>query len=149
MKKLKTSKMELLKFVIFVICIIGFFLLKKVSSNETDKIFKNGEYSIGRLLEFYKGNSTLFAPNTVNQPSNTPYVRYKYSVNNIEFICRYDANTYNIPTKGIKEGKNYLVVYNKKDPQKSRILFDYIINDSIDFKKSIKKFEQKSIQKAK
>lgn len=143
MKRNKSTKKELTKFIIAVLCIAGFFLLKGVSRNETKHIFNNADFSIGKLIEYSKGSGTVITPNNVvNEPGNPPFVKFKYAVKNIEYMNRYDANTYNIPGNIIVEGKEYLVVYYNKNPQKSRMLFDYPIKDSIDFERSVKEFEK-------
>jgi len=148
-KRNKSTKKELTKFIIAVLCIAGFFLLKGVSRNETKLIISNGDFTIGKLIEYSQRSGTVITPNnTVNQPGNPPFIKFKYTAKNIEYMNRYDANTYKIPYNKIKEGAEYLVVYYNKNPQKSRMLFEYPIKDSTDFKKSVKEFEEMRKQKA-
>lgn len=136
-KKYK-KKMEIIKLLIFLLCIGGFFLLKEVSKNETDRIFKNGKYVIGIVTEFSSGSGSLIAPRLLNQPGMPAYVKYKYTIKSKVYIKRYDANTTKIPLKGVKAGDKYLVIYHKKDPKKSRMLFDRPIKDSSDFERYVK-----------
>jgi hypothetical protein len=70
-----------------------------------------------------------------------PTVRFEYIIGGQKYIHTYDENKSVVPREGVEIGEKYLVLYLKNDPQKSRILFDFPIRESTDFKESIQKFE--------
>ncbi|MFA6922994.1 MAG: hypothetical protein WC223_01960 [Bacteroidales bacterium] len=132
----------ILSAIIIIISFILILILNKTTQKENDKIISNGSYTIGTVSVYSSGKGAIIAPKIINSPSNPPWVKYTYTVNNKIYNNRYNAGNYKMPFEGVNEGERYLVVYKKDKPEKSLMLFDYPIRNDSDFEKYMEEFKK-------
>ena len=137
----------MLEYIVIFLCIVSIILFKNSFRKESQDIMLNGELTIGTVLIYSSSKPTIHAPKTINQPGQSQSVKFEYLVKNKKYIHTYGGNKGFIPSEGVVIGQKYLVKYLKRKPQKSRMLFDYPIKDSTDFKLYLKKFKNE-LQKA-
>ncbi len=137
----------MIEFIVFILCIVGIILFKNFFKKETEEIMQKGEYTTGTVLVFSSSKPTIHAPKTVNQPGQAQSIKFEYFVDGKKYIHTYGGNKGYVPSKGVKIGQKYLVKYLKRDPHKSRMLFDYPIKDSADFSRYVNKFEKMQTKK--
>ena len=108
-------------------CFIIYIILKS-KRDETKEIFNDPEYAIGTVTWFSEHKPSTI----VYWEQKSADIRFVYTIGSIEYEQYYDATTYNIPFKiDVNIGSQYLVIYKENDPEKSRILLDKPISDSL------------------
>jgi len=128
------NKNKMIGYIILGIVAVGFYVaIMRHNSNENKKIFNNPEYSIGVVTYFSNAKGAIGVPNAVTAPAKPAEIKYKYEVNGDGIENGYVDGEFKVPFSGPIAGEKYLVIYLKTNPQKSRMLFDYPINDSSDF----------------
>ena len=142
MSRMKSKKKGMIGFIVFVLCIVGIIFFKNFFKKETEGIMKKGEYTTGTVLVFSSSKPTIHTSKTVNQPGQAQSIKFEYFVNGKKYIHTYGGNKGYVPDKGVKIGQKYLIKYLKINPQKSRILFDFPVKDSVDFIRYLEKFEK-------
>ena len=131
---------------IFTVLVIAGLIILGTKHRRERHVYKNkllhyASYSIGEVSYYRSGRNSLIVPRIANNTGRTPTVEYYFSLNGDTFVNKYDAYKADVPTKGVKEGGKYLVLYNKSNPAENRMFFDYPIKDSTDFKRYVKEFE--------
>jgi len=147
MKKGKSKRRKWIEYIFFTVCVISLILFKVYFNNESEGILKNGLFTIGTVLVYSEDKPSIYAPRMVNQSGQSRSIRFEYFVNRRKYIHTYGGFVGTIPSEGVEFGQKYLVVYLEKYPQKSRMLFDYPILDSTDFKKSVQRYNKMKRQK--
>ncbi|MBN2639140.1 MAG: hypothetical protein JXR65_08645 [Bacteroidales bacterium] len=128
------------KLLIFLLLLGVFLFLNKISKDETIRIFRNGKYTVGTVTDYFLASGSVISPVT-SQPMSPPRIKYSFTVDGKEYITTYDALTSKVPFDEVSTGSKYLVIYLPENPKKSRMLFNYPIKDSADFKRCVKMFE--------
>lgn len=144
-KNLNKRKM-LLNTILVIVGIIGLLYFSKRNKEKDQTIIQNAAYTKGEIIEFYSSVAPVIAPGVVHSTGKPNRVKYQFSVDDKILSNQYpsykglryipDAN----PDTMI--GNKYLVIYNKRKPKDSRILFNYPIRDSADFKRYIKQLSK-------
>jgi hypothetical protein len=116
-----------------------FFLLRS-QKQEEERILNNGEFSIGEVTFYSSSKPGFIIPRGGGSTPKPTNVFFYYKVNDSIYEMRYSSGPgiKYIPDTGIYEGQKYLVIYDKKNPNKSRMLFKYPIRDSGDFERYVK-----------
>jgi len=136
--KIKKNRIE---FILFILGIIGIIIFKVFDNKDNKTIFNNQGFAIGVLTQFDPAKSYVsWVPNAKQLTINSPTVKFTYSVNDRTFTVNYGTDTYPIISELAIIGKKYLVVFNKNKPKSGRILLNYPIIDSTDFKRVTKTF---------
>jgi hypothetical protein len=131
-----------IEFILFLLGIIGIIIFKLTDNKDNKTISKNQGYAIGTLNDFYKGKSYVsWVPNVIQLTSESSKVKFNYLVDTIEYRVNYSTDTYPINENLAIVGKKYLVVYNQNKRTKARILLEYPILDSSDFKRMVREFK--------
>jgi len=106
-----------------------------------DKINDPG-YAIG-VINYY-------TPRYIYPNTSGAQINYTFFVNGKEYDCQYSnkqgGKEWKIPASGnYNKGDQYMVQYNitdpGKNPQSSRMLFNYKVNDSLDYEAYVKMFQ--------
>ena len=123
-----------MEFIILIIGVVVFILLKNSIKDQYEYVINNGEFSIGTVLSYSKGKPVNIA---LNQPGESPKVKYKYSVNGKNYEYVLSASVMPIP-QDVVVGQQYLIKYLKDDPARSIMLFDYPIKEEGDFERYVR-----------
>jgi hypothetical protein len=135
------NKKEKIELFLFILGVIGIIVFKVFDNKSNREIFQNQGYAIGVLTQLDKSKAYVsWVPNANQLTIKTPTVTFTYYVNDSTFIGNYGSDTYPINENLAITGKKYLVVYNKKKPHDGRILLNYPIRDSLEFKNTIRAF---------
>jgi hypothetical protein len=114
-------------------------LMIVLDNKSTIKAIKdNPAYSIGTVTRYSNGSRTIQFNGTVSRSS--PGVTIVFYVKNKKI----KTNSKGMGPKSNQadcEGKNYVVIYDYKDPKKCVILFDYPVKDSADFIQAVEKLK--------
>jgi len=97
---------------------------------------------IGDVLGDYKytvGTVELVIKYRVGVEPGGPQVRYTYSVKGRKFHAR--QNVRGVPRDRVQAGQQYIVVYSKKNPNNSFMLFRFPVKEEGDFEKWLKEFK--------
>lgn len=129
-----------------IVLIIGgvilFFLLRS-QKQEQETFLNKGEFTIGEVTFYSSSKPGFIIPKGSGSTPKPSNVFFEYKINNTIYEMRYSNSpgiSY-IPDTGVHEGEKYLVIYDKNNPKKSRMLFEYPIKDSSDFERYVKKLK--------
>ena len=130
--------------IILVILFFGFIYGIKNTLDKSDNfnILKNNyELSKGTIMKYFVSNLKGGVPSK-GIAGSTNYINYKYYVNSVKFQNGYGPNNY-VDLPDIKPNLNveFLVIYEKGNPQNSFILLNYPIISQNDFKKYLDNFK--------
>lgn len=121
--------MDKKKYILVLIIIMGLIVFlwgREINKNKTTKDLGDYDYTVGNIeVYFYRS--------PVGYNARFSSITYSYIVNNIKYINNYDALFYKLPPSPNVNDK-FVVVFNKKDPQKSLLLGDFPIKTNQDFK---------------
>ena len=135
--------MKYFEYVFVFVCIIVFIIIRVSGDKETKRILHNAKYTIGTVTYFNSGTGTIVSPRLVGQPGDSPFIKFVYTVNGLEYENSYSSNISRITVENTGPGDKYVVAFDKNDPQKSRILFDKPIKNDTDFKKYLQDLDKK------
>lgn len=139
----RADRKEIIEFSLFILGVIGIIIFN-ISDNKKNKdIFSNKSYAIGIIQQYDPGQSyVVWVPNSYQLTIRSPKIIFTYYINEIQYSQNYGSDTFYVPDQnGIKKGEKYIVVYNMKKPKEARMLFDFPILDSTDFKKYVQEFK--------
>ena len=122
--------------------IILFFLLRS-QKQEQERLINNREFTIGEVTFYSSSKPGFIIPKGSGSTPKPSNVFFEYKINDTSYEMRYSSGPgiSHIPDTGIYEGEKYLVIYDKKNPSKSRMLFKYPIKDSSDFERYVKELK--------
>ena len=141
----KNMKMDKVITILFIIFFLGGIILIQVGSKKSEVKRKSLALYGGIAIGEFDGRSS-----SVSSKGRTSSVMYSYIVDSKNYKggdtrCMEDspkaAIAFTDPRKA-KPRDKFLVLYNKNDPAKAIIRLDYPINDSTDYKRYVKEFEQ-------
>jgi hypothetical protein len=98
----------------------------------------NPAYAIGIVTHYSKGSRTIPINGTVSRTSSSVFVAFYVKNKKIKTDSKGMGPKSN---QADCEGKNYVVIYDYKDPKKCVILFDYPVKDSADFIQAVEKLK--------
>lgn len=124
-------KKTILYFGAAILFLVILYINNSYKQNELNSIFEKPSYAIGIVYEYTKKKPSL--SNYIGQLQS---VAFFYQVNDSIFKNKYECIEYPIK-EDINKGDSYLVIYNTNEPQKSRLLTNFSIKDSSDFKRYI------------
>jgi len=138
MRKKKDTMIQWIIYTIVTIVILIFVLRLQKEGNE--RIINNGELTIGEVTFYSSRKSGFIVPDGSGSTAKPSEVSLKYTIDTTIYKNRYNngPGIIHIPDTGIYEGEKYLVIYDKNNPHKSRMLFKYPIQDSGDFESYVK-----------
>ena len=138
MRKQKGTMIQWIIYTIITVVILIFVLRLQKEGNE--RIINNGEFTIGEVTFYSSRKSGFIVPDGTGSTAKPSEVSIKYTIDTNIYKNRYNngPGISHIPNTGIQEGEKYLVIYNKNNPSKSRMLFKYPIKDSSDFERYVK-----------
>jgi len=135
------SRKEKIEFALLILGIIGIIIFKVFDNKSNREILHNQGYTIGILTQIHKSKSFVsWVPNSYQLTINTPTIKFTYCVKDSTFKGNYGTDTFPINEELAVVGKAYFVVYSKKNPNTARILLDYAVRDSAEFKKTVNAF---------
>lgn len=102
-----------------------------------NNLYHNASFAIGEVVYYNSGNGSIVVPQFINSTGKAPEVEYKFTLDSTIFYNRYNAYKANVPSKNVKVGTKYLVICDKRDPNENRILFEYPIKDSSEYREHI------------
>jgi hypothetical protein len=136
------NRKEVIQFSLFILAVIGIVIFKIFDNKQNRDIFSNKSYTIGIIQNYYPSQAYTWVPNSTRLSIRTPTITFTYYINKIQYSQNYGSETFHVPDdNGIKKGEKYIVVYNIKKPKEARMLFDYPILDSTNFKKYVQEFK--------
>ncbi|GEM_PF-1136299 len=116
--------------VIVILFSSAIFMAQKRKGDLRNSIHKNTGYSIGTVTKYIGGHGGGIGKSFKVLPSD-PSIWIEFKVNN---------SKENTQSKGLLRsdmegcvGKNYIVIYDTLNPENCILLFNYPINDSLDF----------------
>jgi hypothetical protein len=134
-----------IEFLLFILGIIGIILFKVFDNKTNRRISEHQSYCIGKLTDFNKSQAYVsWVPNSYQLSIRTPKVEYKYFIKNKAYKNYYGSDTFPINENLAVIGKEYFVIFNLKKTSESRILLEYIVNDSSEFNTISKSFRDNS-----
>lgn len=138
---MKINKKKMWEWIIAIaVVVIIIIFVNKVQNKYIERILNNAEYTTGKVFFFSGSKSGLVVPGLIQSTPKPTNAFTKYFVDNTEYE---NKNTCGpgiqyIPDTGIQKGDKFLVIYNKKKPKESCVLFDYPIKDNGDFERYVK-----------
>ena len=146
--KRKIKMTNIFTIVVIVATIVVGVIHRKDKQRYHEELKGSADYYIGEVIKFTSATSSLAAPKFANRGRNAE-IEFFFVSNDKKLVCKYDDWTGYIPSRNVIEGDKFLVLHPKGTlSSESRILLDYPIKDSIDFKRYVKEFEQMRKQKA-
>lgn len=126
-----------------IVCILLLIFVSRSQKQGNERILNNGEFTIGEVTFYSSSKPGFIVPRGTGSTAKPTEVDFIYSVNNKKYEMKYPKGPgiRFIPDTGIYEGEKYLVIYDKKNPSKSRMLFKYPIKDSGDFERYVKELK--------
>ncbi len=123
-----------------IVCILLFIFVSRSQKQGNERILNNGEFTIGEVTFYSSSKPGFIIPRGSGSTAKPSEVSLKYTIDTTIYKNRYNngPGISHIPDTGIYEGEKYLVIYDKKNPSKSRMLFKYPIKDSGDFERYVK-----------
>jgi hypothetical protein len=112
-----------------IIIIAAFFSFASMGC-EKDVLIQKPGYCIG-IVDFY----------AYGHPSS--HITFEYTVSNIKYYASYGdgQNGWSVPNyKGYKTGDQFMVQYDLNNPNTARMLFNYPVKDSTDYKRYVEQF---------
>jgi len=125
------SKKMIVNILFFAVMIILFIILHKSTSDSEKNRHNHGEFSIGFFIKY--------SPSGPGTSGGCRYYFYDGNGSRRSSMQHRDQPAQS-EIKKIKEGDQYLVLYNDDG---SDMLFDYPIKDSADFEKYVKEFTER------
>ena len=133
-KNYKTINFQLKLILIIITIAIPFKIYDIIGNdNQIQSLVKNFNVTNGKVIKHIIGTGKAIS-----------YIEFKYYVNNIELIKKYD-NTYysSFPLEKPNLNSEYLVIYEKGNPNNSLILLNYELKDKNDLEKYKNEFQKK------
>lgn len=116
---------------IFIFCLIVLLITNKINKHKAENYLGDSNFTIGKV-EVY------FNRGTIGHNVGKSSITYSYTVNNIRYMNNYDMLFYKLPSSP-HVSDEFVVAYNKKEPQKSLLLGDYPIKKDDDYNTYLKK----------
>lgn len=125
--------------IFFSVLAVLFFIGKLAIENRDKNTMQNCNYSTAEITKKYEYGE-LSTGDRYGVGGSLESVDFLYNVNGEEYYGRTS-----IPKDAgfIKTGDKYLIITSKNDDEKYIVMFKYPIQDSVDFKRYVKEFEQK------
>ena len=123
-----------------IVCILLFIFVSRSQKQGNKRILNNGEFTIGEVTFYSSSKPGFIVPRGTGSTAKPTEVSIKYKIDNTTYKYRYNKGPgiKHIPDAAVRKGEKYLVIYNKNNPNKSRMLFKYPIKDSGDFERYVK-----------
>ncbi|WP_429412741.1 hypothetical protein [Roseimarinus sediminis] len=112
---------------------IGVFSYRLLNNKDEQEIMKKGEFAIGTVVGISKTGWYSRA--------NVSFSFYCDTQKIVKPLSKYPSNI------KVQRDERFLVTYLPNNQKKAIMLFDYPIKDSTDYKRYVKEFEQKRMQK--
>jgi hypothetical protein len=136
------NRKEIIEFSLFILGVLGIIIFKISDNKKNEDIFSDQGYVVGTVEQYESGQAYVgWVPNSYQLTIRSPTITFTYKINKIQYSQNYASETFHVPVDGIKKGEKYIVVYNINKPKEARMLFDFPILDSTDFKKYVQEFK--------
>jgi hypothetical protein len=125
-KNYKTINSQLKLILIIIIIAISFKIYDTIiNDNQIQSLVKNFDVTNGKVIKHIRGKGKAIS-----------YIEFKYYVNNIKIVKQYDDTYYSsFPIEKPNFNSDYLVIYEKGNPNNSLILLNYELKDKNDLEK--------------
>lgn len=117
----------------FIFVIISALIVFKLEKDRNNNLIDNGIMSIGEIIS--RSSPTFGRINT-----RAPKLVYKFKVED----KIYEDVYFGKPPEGLKIGDRFLIFVNQDNYERTLILFDKPVNDSVDFERYKNQFNRKN-----
>ncbi len=128
--------------IVLIVSIILYFVVTFAFDKKHEKIMKNCFYSYAYVTKVYKYGE--LSKGSRYNGASLPMVDFYYEINGHKY---YAKRTITNTVKVVEKGDKYLLIVSKEDIEKNILMFNYLIKDSVDFKRYVEEFEQRRKQK--
>lgn len=134
LKNYKTINFQLKLILIIIIIAMPFKIYEIIGSdNQIQSLVKIFDVTNGKVIKHIRGKGKALS-----------YIEFKYYVDNIKIVKQYDDTYYSsFPIQKPNFNSDYLVIYEKGNPNNSLILLNYELKDKNDLEKYKIDFQKK------
>ncbi|CEN35715.1 hypothetical protein [Capnocytophaga cynodegmi] len=137
----RADREEVVLMIVLFFSVSGLLVIKKFQDDEFYRLTDNYAITKGYIESYFVGGKVSIPTMGVSAPNNS--VEYSYFIGNDFYVKKYsEPGRVEIPDIKPDLSADYIVIYEKTNPENSFILLNYPVKDDIQFKEYQKVFEK-------
>ena len=137
----RANQEEVILMIILFFSVFGLLVIKKFGDDEFHKLTNNYAITKGYIESYFVGGKVSIPTMGISAANNS--VEYSYFIGKDFYVKKYsEPRRVKIPDIKPDLSADYIVIYEKTNPENSFILLNYPVKDNIQFKEYQKNFEK-------